>query len=255
MSIEKYGQYVPYLRRFARALTGSQINGDLYVKTALQALMAVIENGEVTTPPKIQLYRALLKVWSNTGSELESDVDHEPSPANRVRRLAPEQRQAFVLNALEGMTEKEIAQVMDVSLTDAIDLLASAEVDIETELETNILIIEDEPIIASDIQGIVEELGHSVCGIAATHKSALELIKKTNPGIILSDVNLADGSSGIDAVTDILAGSSIPVIFVTAFPEQLLTGERPEPAYLISKPFEPENLKAAISQALFFHNE
>jgi len=73
------------------------------------------------------------------------------------------------------------------------------------------------------------------------------------PGLVLADVQLADGSSGIDAVSDILGEFDVPVIFITAFPERLLTGERPEPTYLISKPFQPENVKAAISQALFFH--
>ena len=45
----------------------------------------------------------------------------------------------------------------------------------------------------------------------------------------------------------------MPVIFITAFPERLLTGERPEPTFLITKPFQPETVKAAIGQALFFH--
>ena len=45
---------------------------------------------------------------------------------------------------------------------------------------------------------------------------------------------------------------SVPVIFVTAFPERLLTGTKPEPTFLVRKPFNPEALKAVISQALFF---
>jgi hypothetical protein len=64
---------------------------------------------------------------------------------------------------------------------------------------------------------------------------------------------LADGSSGIDAVNDILKTSTVPVIFITAFPERLLTGDRPEPAFLVSKPFNPDMVKALISQALFFN--
>jgi CheY-like chemotaxis protein len=73
--------------------------------------------------------------------------------------------------------------------------------------------------------------------------------------MVLADIQLADGSSGIDAVNDILAESPIPVIFITAFPERLLTGERPEPAFLVTKPFNPEMVKALISQALFFDNQ
>jgi CheY-like chemotaxis protein len=77
----------------------------------------------------------------------------------------------------------------------------------------------------------------------------------THPELILADISLADGSSGIDAVKDILALMDVPVIFITAFPERLLTGERPEPTYLITKPFSPETVTATIGQALLFHRE
>ena len=132
-------------------------------------------------------------------------------------------------------------------------MLAKAEADIEKELRTNVLIIEDEPIIAADIESLVEDLGHKVDSIAATHTQAVNAATNVKPGLVLADVQLADGSSGIDAVEDILKSYDVPVIFITAFPERLLTGEKPEPAYLISKPFKPDNVKAAISQALFFH--
>ena len=133
------------------------------------------------------------------------------------------------------------------------DLLSEAEADIEKELRTNVLIIEDEPIIAADIESLVEDLGHTVDNIAATQTQAVKAASKIKPGLVLADVQLADGSSGIDAVDDILKAYDVPVIFITAFPERLLTGDKPEPAYLISKPFKPDNVKAAISQALFFH--
>ena len=98
---------------------------------------------------------------------------------------------------------------------------------------------------------LVVQLGHEVSGTAATHQEALAAIAQARPGIVLADIQLGDGSSGIDAVRDILAQYSVPVIFITAFPERLLTGERPEPTYLITKPFQEETVRAAISQALF----
>ena len=117
----------------------------------------------------------------------------------------------------------------------------------------NILVVEDEPLIAMDIEQLVESLGHKVVSVARTHKEAVSLFAQTNPRMILADIQLADGSSGIDAVKDILAEFNVPVIFITAFPERLLTGERPEPTFLITKPFQRSTVKAAISQALFFH--
>src|SRR5690606_3668913 len=98
----------------------------------------------------------------------------------------------------------------------------------------------------------VESLGHRVTAIARTHKEAVALDARTQPKMILADIQLADGSSGIDAVNDILMHHTVPVIFITAFPERLLTGERPEPTFLVTKPFNPEMVKALISQALFF---
>ena len=78
------------------------------------------------------------------------------------------------------------------------------------------------------------------------------MARQSPPGLVLADIQLADDSSGIDAVRDILAEFSVPVIFITAFPERLLTGERPEPTFLITKPFQRSTVKAAIAQALFF---
>ena len=82
----------------------------------------------------------------------------------------------------------------------------------------------------------------------------MKLAAETHPDLILSDIQLADGSSGIDAVNEILARTALPVIFITAFPESLLTGERPEPAFLVTKPFNEDMVKALISQALFFND-
>lgn len=120
-------------------------------------------------------------------------------------------------------------------------------------MATQVLIIEDQPVIAADIEAIVRELGHQVIGVATTRDEAIGEAGRTRPGLILADIQLADGSSGIDAVGDILEGAAIPVIFITAFPERLLTGERPEPTFLITKPFDATTVKATIGQALFFH--
>jgi CheY-like chemotaxis protein len=104
-----------------------------------------------------------------------------------------------------------------------------------------------------DLEGIVRDLGHDVTGIAVTRDEAVAEAKARAPGLVLADIQLADDSSGIDAVQDILSEIDVPVIFITAFPERLLTGERPEPAFLITKPFQHATVKTAIAQALFFN--
>jgi len=119
----------------------------------------------------------------------------------------------------------------------------------------SILIVEDEPLIAMMLEDFLESLGHKVLGVARTHKEALELAKSKRPGLILADIQLADGSSGLDAVNELLSSFEVPVIFITAYPERFLTGERPEPAYLVTKPYQPAMVSAVISQALFFERK
>jgi len=253
--LDRLAPHLPYVRRYARALTGEQAAGDAYVRASLEALAA----GEASLPPhltpRVALYHVFHTIWGGTGAKLEP-TEEGPSgtdPAQRLMRIPPRSRQAFLLTALEGFNPSEAAEILDTSATDIEVLIAAAQAEIDAELATDVLIIEDEPVIAADIEALVKELGHRVVDIAATRAEALEAVARHRPGLVLADIQLADGSSGIDAVKDILGRFNVPVIFITAFPERLLTGERPEPTFLITKPFQPETVKAAIGQALFFH--
>jgi CheY-like chemotaxis protein len=166
--------------------------------------------------------------------------------------LTPRTRQAFLLNAVEGFAVGEVALILGISEAQALDLIDEAAADIADQVATTVLIIEDEPVIALDIESMVEDLGHEVIGVARTHREALAQVQRARPGLVLADIQLADGSSSLDAVNAILMQFEVPVIFVTAYPERLLTGNKPEPAFLITKPFRSDMLKATISQALFF---
>jgi CheY-like chemotaxis protein len=151
---------------------------------------------------------------------------------------------------LEGFPMDQVAEILGVSTTAAEDLYAAAKRDLRDQRPTRILIIEDEPIIALDLAGIVARNGHTVVGIATTAAEAVAMAEKESPGLILADIQLADRSSGIDAVRQIRDHMKMPVIFITAFPERLLTGEGPEPTFLITKPFDADTLNVSISQAL-----
>ena len=252
--LERLAPHLPYVRRYARALTGDQKAGDAYVRASLEALAA----GEASLPPqltpRVALYRVFHTIWGGTGAMLEPTGSQDGDDASRrLLRIPPRSRQAFLLTALEGFNPSEAGQILDASPDEVERLIKTAQAEIDAELATKVLIIEDEPVIASDIEALVRELGHEVLEVAATRTEAVEAIGRAKPGLVLADIQLADGSSGIDAVKDILGRFDVPVIFITAFPERLLTGERPEPTFLITKPFQPETVKAAIGQALFFH--
>jgi DNA-directed RNA polymerase specialized sigma24 family protein/CheY-like chemotaxis protein len=253
--LDRLAPHLPYVRRYARALTGDQAAGDSYVRAALEALAA----GEASLPPqltpRVALYHVFHTIWGGTGAKLEprTEAGEGQDATRRLLKIPPRSRQAFLLTALEGFNAAEAAQILGASPAEVERLISQAQAEIDAELATDVLIIEDEPVIAADIEALVKELGHRVVDIAATRTEALEAVARHRPGLVLADIQLADGSSGIDAVKDILGKFNVPVIFITAFPERLLTGERPEPTFLITKPFQPETVKAAIGQALFFH--
>ncbi|PZU93869.1 MAG: response regulator [Chelatococcus sp.] len=246
---------LPYLRRFARALSGTQASGDAYVVAMLEALVLDPSVFPRELGPRIGLYRTFLKLWSSVGvnNAEGAPVELGRTPAERnLEALTPRPRQAFLLRTVEGFSLDEVAAIMDTTPAEASSLVQAAGQEIAEQVATDVLIIEDEPIIALDIETMVEELGHRVTGVARTQREAIALVARKRPGLVLADIQLADGSSGLDAVNEILASIDVPVIFITAYPERLLTGDRPEPAFLITKPFQPEAVKAAISQALFF---
>ena len=252
--------HLPYLRRFARAMTGQQRSGDAYVAAMLEALIADASLFPRSMGVRVGAYRTLVQMWStvDVNGRVEvpsSGVDEGDGETQRLLSITPRPRQALLLTAVEKFSETEAAQILDEDVSGLRELLEEANREIADLVATSVMIIEDEPLIALDIEQMVEGAGHSVTGIARTHHEAMELFEQQKPGIVLADIQLADGSSGIDAVNDILERTKVPVIFITAFPERLLTGERREPTLLVTKPFQPDEVRALISQAIFFDRE
>ncbi len=250
--------HLPLLRRFSRAVSGSQTSGDALVAATLEAIIADPSMFPQSSSDRIALYRIFAKLFSSIAIRVPDETPlsaWENRAVTSLSALAPKPRQAFLLVAVEGFTENEAAEVLDIGEEEFSALLGEASDEISRQVATDIMVIEDEPLIAMDIEQMVESLGHRVVGTARTHKEATALFQQTKPKMVLADIQLADGSSGIDAVNEILAMSTVPVIFITAFPERLLTGERPEPAFLVTKPFNPDMVKALISQALFFDRQ
>lgn len=248
------GPHLPYLRRYARALTGSQSSGDAYVRASLEAILAGKIELTKNVPPRIALYRLFHTLWSTTSADLPAAPGKDLSIAEqRLQTLQPGNREAILLTSVEGFSVAEVATILGWQVDEVEAAIAAASRTIDSELASRVLIIEDEMIIALDLENLVTELGHTVTGVATTRAEAVAMAREHKPDLILADIQLADGSSGIDAATEILGGRNIPVIFITAFPECLLTGERPEPTYLIQKPFSRDTVRATIGQALFFH--
>jgi DNA-directed RNA polymerase specialized sigma24 family protein len=246
-------QYLPFLRRYARALTGNQTSGDAYVAATLEALIADRSLIEEKGGPRVALYRLFTKIWNSVSVNEEIGTAESGLPGeHKLANITPLPRQAFLLVALEGFSETEAARILDIDVVKLRSLVEESGRELAAEIATDVLIIEDDTFIAMELETLVEGLGHRVLGVARTHAEALALTKKKKPGLILADIQLADGSSGLEAVNELLGSFQTPVIFITAYPERFLTGERPEPAFLIAKPFQPATVSAVASQALFF---
>jgi DNA-directed RNA polymerase specialized sigma24 family protein len=251
---ERIAPHIPHLRRFARLLTGTQAAGDAAVERVLQTV-AADPSIFPEIDPRLGLYQCFLSTLTRRYR------DDGPSPgllgqtaARSLAALTPEGRQAFLLVSVEGFSSQETAQILEISVDRVEALLRDSGVEIGRQIATAVLVIEDEPLIALELRRVLEGLGHSVA-IARTRDDALKAAGIASPGLVIADIRLADGSSGLDAVNDLLTHLTVPVIFVTAFPERLTTGLRPEPTFLIPKPFREEAVKATVSQALFFDRQ
>ena len=245
---------LPFLRRYARALTGSQTAGDNYAAATLEAILSdrSLMQGEET---RIALFRTFHAIWQSSGQPVEqgASTPREARLQAHMRTLTTNSREALLLRTIEELRYDQIAAIMQCPQSEAEQLVQIALDEMGQALTGKVMIIEDETIIAMDLKGIVQAMGHEVTGVARTHSAAVELAQRERPDLILADIQLADGSSGIDAVNELLGQmGDLPVIFITAFPERLLTGDRPEPAFLISKPYSEEQVCSAVSQAMFF---
>lgn len=245
--------HLPFLRRYSRALNGSQSGGDAYVRACLEAIVADPDHMDLGRSPRVELYRIFHIIWNSSHIPDPDEYirDDEAELSRRLRRLMPLQRQALLLTAMEGFGLDEVATILAIDHEHVAELVEYAMETLVDHPPTKVLIIEDEPVISLDLCSIIEDMGHYVAAVATTRAEAVDAARMARPDLVLADIQLADQSSGIEAVRDILSDGSLPVIFITAYPERLLTGERPEPTFLISKPFAGNAVKAAISQALY----
>ncbi len=230
---------LPYARRYARALTGSQPRGDSLVAESLQEMLSAAEPEGAAQQA---LYRAVTRRYDKTSGGSGSPFV--------IGRLSQKQRQLLLLTSLEELSIETAAPIVSLSLPEAETELGDARQHLRAGAATDVLIIEDEPVIAMDIEELVQSCGHNVVGVAATESEAVQLAELHRPGLILADINLGLGGDGTLAVSRIMRHHYAPVIFVTAYPERLLTGEAMEPAFVITKPFEPMTLAIATYQAV-----
>lgn len=245
------------LRRFARALTGNWTAADTLCRYATEALKGKSGGaGGATTP--LDLFQAASEIWNGpVGETIEKSSAREiklrGSEQRRVAAMPRRVREIFLLTTIGGLSYRDAAKATKVSEADLNVLLKYARSTGGSEEAGRVLIIEDEALIARDLEKIVTDLGHIVIGKARTRVEAVAMLGQQKPTLVLADMQLFDESSGVDAVNDIIAqAGEMPVIFITAFPAKLFSSQRPAPTFLVNKPYETSDVRAAITEVLYF---
>lgn len=228
---------LPYLRRYARAVTGRSERGDELIERVVEHLVQT----DTPNADRLALFTLLDKVIADYAAD---------EPSTEIAALSAGPRRALLLTSMESFSKEQAALIMDVPSETITAFLEQAERELQASLATDVFVIEDEPLVAAHIAQIASQMGHTVIGQAVTHESAVAACLNNPPRLLLADVQLADGSSGAEAAYEIRQTHDIPVIFITAYPQTMLLGSEGEPAYLIPKPFRPDMVKAVISQAL-----
>ncbi len=247
-------EHIPYLRRHARLLTGSQPIGDEFVRLCLELVVAEPEwlAGENL---RVQLFRAFHAAWTKVHETIAEDsglaaVELTERVKQGLATLPGTERRTIALVVVEEFTYEQTAFILGLTVDQVRGSVAKARSDLLSKVSVPVLIIEDEQIVASDIARIVEDMGHRIAGMAGSQKESVALAEQLKPGLVLADIRLEDGGDGIMAAQTILETYSVPIVFVTGYPERLLTGSGLEPAFVVAKPFDSEALKVTIAHAL-----
>ena len=245
---------IPYLRRHARLLSGSKEVGDEYVRLCLELVMAEPERLE-GRDLRVQLFHAFHSVWSvinpaDPDLETIGTTTHEERLEQGLAALAPTERRVLLLVAVEDFSYEAVGQILNLDTEAVRRHFTKARRDLDEQVTCTVLIIEDEPLIAMELCRIVQEMGLTVVSTASRQDDALEAVERDRPGLVLADIQLQDNGSGIVAAHGILQQLNVPIVFVTGYPDRLLTGEGFEPAFIVTKPFREDALKATIAQAL-----
>ncbi|GGE78750.1 response regulator [Niveispirillum cyanobacteriorum] len=235
------------LRRHARAMAGSQSSGDAYVTALLDIINAdasILHDPRCPRVGLFRLYSQLVATTSrDTGESGPADLRQLPAPAMLPHQI----REALLLMSVERFSIGEVAEIMGVAPPEVQALVDAAGESLAALGGAEVMIIESEPLIAMNIKQIVEDLGLRVNSMPPTHGRALPMLHHHTPDLII-----ADGGSHLAVVEDLYTAGKPPVIFISAYPEMVLTGSRPEPVFVAAKPFDPAEIKALIFQALFF---
>ncbi len=239
-------QHLPYLRRYARALTGTTGRGDALVTRTLEWYL---DADDAQSLSRGALYRHLNQL-QDQGTVAPAVAPYHPVET-ALMALDETDRRLYLLVNLEDLPVSDAAAVLGLPPEEAMERLTHARERVRARLTATILIVEDDAIIAYDLAETVRGMGHIVCGNAATMDEALALAAEHRPTLALMDIRLADGDNGLEVARELRSQRFLPVIFVTAFPEDLARQGLEHLGPVIPKPFTRDQIEQAITRAVF----
>jgi CheY-like chemotaxis protein/DNA-directed RNA polymerase specialized sigma24 family protein len=235
------------LRRYAYCLLGNRVLSDMAVEAALLSLAPETASVRDSAFSRLDLYRKVNEAARTSMRRSNVTAAVGSGLHARLLRLNEEQRQVAALHAIIGFPYSDIASIMgksesDVRTSYALMLLALR------QKPAAVLIIEDEALIARELQEIVTKLGLIVAGMAKNRAEALRIAGASKPQLILADYKLK-GDTGVDVVRAIRKNMDANVIYVTAHPEAVAaSGDRRD--LIIAKPFSVRAVEAAVQTHL-----
>lgn len=257
MGMNRFGPVLgqlPDLRRYAYASTGSREDGDRCVRRTLEALVARPEAVDQAALP-VSLFKLFHEVNGvpplapRVGSDAQ--ISAEARLFLQIGTVERDGRAALLLSHVIGLSRAQVGEVLDVGEAEVGRLVDAARHRLARLATAHVLIIEDDYLIAHEIQQVVENTGQRVSGPAATFEEAMSCAAQAPPTLVLADVQLRDGR-----VAGLLAGSAlarehrVPLIVITAYPERLAQEAEVQPHQILTKPFDYTSLRSAITGPL-----
>lgn len=247
-------QSVRPLRRFLRALNIDTVWAEEWLRlTYASAETDEVLSGTATASAKFQVFKDFFSDWAaQRAGEAGSGNEGAPLPFtdDRLRtfvpNLPPVSEQMLLLCDFVGFSVEEGADLLDLTPEQG-----AVELEEGRKLTRNlaplpVLILEDHGLIAQDLSDIIGETGLSVIGTVANEADAKKACRQNWPDIIVSDQMLEGGDTGLQAIERLRADGDFAAIYVTAYPDEVLTGLEDEPAVIVAKPFKPEAIRAAL---------
>jgi CheY-like chemotaxis protein/DNA-directed RNA polymerase specialized sigma24 family protein len=244
---------LPRLRRYAYVLMGSRDRADNYIRLSLEILVEDIDRVALRSDVRLRMFQFFHTVLNMVdGSFFPFQSCDDGSGENRlhdaVGALAPRSRAVLLLTCMEGFKLEEVGTILGVDPEFARGLLRNAQRELHKRLGVRVLIVEDDTRVAEEIGRTIEELGHSVVGVARDEQAALAMARRERPELILADVYLNGIDCGRRLAERICSSTDACVLFLSASPAK--GGSRADDARVIRQPFSYESLREKIEQAL-----